>query len=436
MTDLFCYSRSVPRYSSYPLEFDSACGQLTEIEKENYYQVFYQEISSQNKTWLYLHIPYCFDLCNFCGLNIKITKSKNEISTFAQLLSQTFKRSPSLKEVQGLSIGGGTPNLLSNQDLEILLESLFSQFHFSSEHHFQIEIDPRYVTKSQLEILKRFGFKNLIVGIQDLDHEVLGASNRHLGPLSSDQGLKLILNDPYFSVTVELIAGLIKQTALTLKETIQKCLDWGVNSFALYPLVIAPWNPNAKIHLSTAFQSNLSLFEKKRFELYQEAISFFKENGLMAIGPGFYCRPDFWWHKNLIQKNLFYTPSGPSPFHSDYLLAFGPSAFSSGPNLIMGNERLTDLYLSKIEKNLLLQSVFYPKSKNQILYSQFIKELFSDSKAFLPDFILAQKSFNEVADFINTQKLAILDNKQIEIGPKGREYLNHLLFLLDPHLQS
>ncbi len=428
----FTLKNFVPRYSFYPL-YSAWPKEIMTESKSLIKTTYYQEMESAKDILIYIHIPYCQELCNFCGLNVKITKSKDEINSFVDHLIKEIKNSPRCSNVKGVSIGGGTPNFLPAKELERLIVFLHQHFNLSSEAHLQIEIDPRYITLDQLNIFQKFNFKNLIVGLIDFNSDVLALSNRHQGP-NQAAGLELILNQNYFSVTAEIIAGLAMQSKESIKFTLDYCLNSGVNSFNIYPLFIAPWNPNSKIHIQITQNNKSANFSDNRFELFKFACDYLKSHHITSVGPGHFATPDHWWNDKLQKEDLCYCISGVFPFIVDHMLSFGPSAISSSSSIVCANEKVTDRYLSLIQKKEDCHSSFFVKSKSQIAFQELINQLFAKSQTKIPSEILENPSFLINKKIIVELELAKIEDQSIKMTSLGREYFGHLLHLLDPKI--
>ena len=176
------YDRPGPRYTSYPSspQFSPAFREadlLRHAHRSN-------EEPIPRHLSLYVHVPYCFSPCFYCGCNRIITRDFGRAAPYterllreAERVSRHFDRS---REVVQLHFGGGTPNFLTAEQLGQLVESFGKYFRFSSaaNRDFSIELDPRTVREGDIAAYARMGMNRASLGVQDFDRAVQLAINR------------------------------------------------------------------------------------------------------------------------------------------------------------------------------------------------------------------------------------------------------------------
>ena len=232
------YDRPGPRYTSYPTapQFHAgfAAAELREQIRRSNADPIPRRIS------LYVHVPYCFSPCFYCGCNRVITRDLARGERYLErlqleigLVAPLFDRD---RDVVQLHLGGGTPNFLRPAQLGQLVETLDRQFHFSrsAERDFSIELDPRFVEPGDIAALARLGFNRASLGVQDFDPEVQQAVNRIQ---SVEQTLQVIQDCRWAgmrSVNVDLIYGLPKQTAEGFARTLDTVIEARPDRLAVY----------------------------------------------------------------------------------------------------------------------------------------------------------------------------------------------------------
>lgn len=232
------YDKPGPRYTSYPtapqfsVEFGEAA--FREHARRSNADPIPRQLS------LYLHIPYCFSPCFYCGCNRIITRDFGRSAPYlerllreAEEVSRLFDRD---REVIQLHLGGGTPNFLRPAQIADLIESLSRQFHFSRsvQRDFSIELDPRLVQEGDIAAYAAAGLNRASLGVQDFDPEVQRAVNR---VQSVEQTLRTIEECRYAnfrSVNVDLIYGLPKQTLAGFGRTLDIVLNARPDRLAVY----------------------------------------------------------------------------------------------------------------------------------------------------------------------------------------------------------
>ena len=232
------YDRPGPRYTSYPTapqfrpDFDETQFR-GHVARSN-------DDAVPRRLSLYLHIPYCTSPCFYCGCNRIITRDRSRGQTYlARLLREIALVGPLFdrdRDVIQLHLGGGTPNFLAPDQLAELFESLERQFHFSraADRDFSIELDPRFVSPSEIGELAAIGWNRASLGVQDFDPAVQTAVNR---VQSVEQTLAVIdacREHGMRSVNVDLIYGLPKQTPEGFGRTLDTVIDARPDRLAIY----------------------------------------------------------------------------------------------------------------------------------------------------------------------------------------------------------
>jgi oxygen-independent coproporphyrinogen-3 oxidase len=232
------YDRPGPRYTSYPTapqfgaDFDEAA--LRDSIRRSNADPIPRPLS------LYLHIPYCFSPCFYCGCNRIITRDLSKGRTYVARLVREIEQVGALfdrdREVIQLHLGGGTPNFLRPRELEELVESVRSHFRLSmnADRDFSLELDPRFIEAGDVAAHARLGFNRASLGVQDFDPEVQNAVNR----LQSVEQTLRVIDDcraaGFRSINVDLIYGLPKQSSVGFERTLDTILDVRPDRLAVY----------------------------------------------------------------------------------------------------------------------------------------------------------------------------------------------------------
>jgi oxygen-independent coproporphyrinogen III oxidase len=232
------HDRPGPRYTSYPTapQFHSGFGATAfedQIRRSN-------DDPIPHRLSLYVHVPYCFSPCFYCGCNRVITRDLTRGARYLERLQVEIGRVAPLfdrdRDVVQLHLGGGTPNFLRPAQLGQLVDTLDRQFHFSRDpgRDFSIELDPRFIEPGDIAELARIGFNRASLGVQDFDPEVQRAVNR---VQSVEQTLKVISDcreAGMRSVNVDLIYGLPKQTLAGFGRTLDTVMAARPDRLAVY----------------------------------------------------------------------------------------------------------------------------------------------------------------------------------------------------------
>lgn len=193
---------------------------------------------------LYVHIPYCRSLCHYCGCNTFITRDRSVAAPYVtSLLSEWGLYGAALGSVRldEVHLGGGTPTFLSAEELDRLLSGVFGAAQVPERAERSVEVDPRTTIRAQLEVLARFGFRRISLGIQDFDPVVQAAVNRH----QTVDEVRTVTDDAralgFSSVNYDLIYGLPKQTWSSVARTIETVAALRPDRIAFYGYAHVPW---------------------------------------------------------------------------------------------------------------------------------------------------------------------------------------------------
>ncbi len=232
------YDKAGPRYTSYPAapQFHAGFGEREfreEARRSN-------ARSTPRELSVYVHVPYCFSPCFYCGCNRVITRDRTKARSYIdrlvreiELVGPLFDRA---RNVVQLHLGGGTPNFLSPAELGEVIECLERHFSFAAPavRDFSIELDPRFIGTGDIAALGAIGFNRASLGVQDLDPEVQRAVNREQ---SADQTLEIIgacRANGFRSVNIDLIYGLPKQSLEGFARTLDTVLAARPDRLAVY----------------------------------------------------------------------------------------------------------------------------------------------------------------------------------------------------------
>jgi oxygen-independent coproporphyrinogen-3 oxidase len=172
------YARlQVPRYTSYPTaaEFTADVGAVDQRR-------WLGSVDTGEAVSAYLHVPYCRELCLYCGCNTKKAVRDDVISTYRKALEREIALVGDVTSGQvriaRLHWGGGTPSILGPDGLASVMKVLRDCFVFEGAFEHAIELDPRYVTPLLAASLRELGINRASLGVQDVNPLVQAAIGR------------------------------------------------------------------------------------------------------------------------------------------------------------------------------------------------------------------------------------------------------------------
>jgi oxygen-independent coproporphyrinogen-3 oxidase len=230
------YDRPGPRYTSYPtaVQFHDRVGPTDLL------QALDDSRQARRPLSLYLHLPFCANVCYYCACNKVITKDRGRAQPYLHSLHREIRlvaeRLDPAQPVEQLHLGGGTPTFLNHAQLRQLLERLRRHFNLLDDDSgdYSIEIDPREADWSSMGLLRELGFNRVSLGVQDLDPAVQRAVNR-LQTLEQTRALVDAARTLQFrSVNIDLIYGLPRQQPERFAHTLEQVIELQPDRLALF----------------------------------------------------------------------------------------------------------------------------------------------------------------------------------------------------------
>lgn len=171
------YAVGVPRYTSYP-----TAPHFSENVTADTYAGWLSELSDPRPISLYMHIPYCAEMCWYCGCMTKIVKRYAPISSYVDSLTAEIdlvaSHLPERFRAGAVHWGGGSPTILNADDWKRTFATLHNRFDFGDDADIAVEMDPRTTTPEYVQALADCGVNRVSIGVQDFDPKVQQAINR------------------------------------------------------------------------------------------------------------------------------------------------------------------------------------------------------------------------------------------------------------------
>jgi len=205
----------------------------------------YEKIDSEFKDidefGLYLHIPFCRQICPYCPYNKEIYRDEIAAMYKAAIIKEVDIYSSLLKNkpVTSFYIGGGTPTTMLYSGLEKMLGHIFKSFNMQCETH--MESHPNDLNFKNLDVIKSFGIKNLSIGVEALQDRHLKTLCR---PYNTEQvrgAVSRAVNKKFTCLNTDIVFALPNQTYSEVSQSARELSAMGVDQVAAYPLFNFPY---------------------------------------------------------------------------------------------------------------------------------------------------------------------------------------------------
>ena len=304
------------------------------ISQSDIIKNFEKSCIEETPIMLYVHIPFCEQLCTFCICNRQITSNYKiaedylNNSLFSEIdlmtkITEKFKKNFNIKEVY---FGGGSPTFLKENEFKSLKNKLKQLLDFNKISQFTVEIDPRRVDENKLLFYASEGVNKISFGIQDFDINVQNKINRVQPSSLIDNLLTENVRKRFKSVNFDLLIGLPAQTTDSIRSTIKEVIRLRPDRIALAYLAYSPEHHSHQRHMMIG--SLLPDFYGRK-EIFVEALDSLAQSSYVRTGFEHFAVPEDDVTKSLQNKRAYYNSFGTTTGECTSILALGRSSYST-----------------------------------------------------------------------------------------------------------
>ncbi|OAZ98960.1 oxygen-independent coproporphyrinogen III oxidase [Halomonas sp. G11] len=436
------YARSGPRYTSYPtaLSFDPS------FTVDDFSAALQRSNQTQRPLSLYVHIPFCRNVCFYCACNKIATKNTALAASYLARLDKemalTAQNLDTRRPVEQLHWGGGTPTFLTLDQMSELVDKLDAHFGLSDdpERDYAIEIDPREADVLTLRHLQSLGFNRLSLGVQDLDPQVQQAINRPQPRALTETLMDEAHRLGFRSLNLDLIYGLPRQTADSFAQTLRQIIE-------LNPARLSVFN---YAHLPKRFPPQRRILDAElpsrdeKLAMLRITIEMLTAAGYVHIGMDHFARPDdslaIAQRRGTLQRNF----QGYSSHAQCDLIGLGVSAISRLDDSYAQNHSQLGHYQAAIDQGQLATQRGIRLCRDDLIRRDAIERLMCDMRLDLSTLserwqIDARGYFQSALNALEqAQHDGLIDIREhrLEVTPIGRLLIRHLAMAFDARLPS
>lgn len=234
------YDGPAPRYTSYPTAV-----QFSPAVDEAIYRDWLAALPSADPVSLYLHIPFCARLCWYCGCNTRAVNRHEPVREYVQLLLAEMgllqQALPAKLKATAIHFGGGTPNMLSVDELAAIFGALDNVFALAPDREVAAELDPAVLTRDWVRAAAFHGLNRASLGVQNLDPKVQAAVNRKESFEDIARCVGWLREAGIRSLNLDLMYGLPHQTTEATLSTVDAIVALRPERIALFGYAHVPW---------------------------------------------------------------------------------------------------------------------------------------------------------------------------------------------------
>ena len=345
------YNIPGPRYTSYPtVPFWDKEGIAVTDWEETVTRSF-NESNTEEGISLYIHMPYCENLCTFCACHKHITKQHTVEDSYIDtvlkewaLYLDLLDERPIIKEIH---LGGGTPTFFSSANLKRMIDGILQNATRHEKYDFSFEAHPNETTEEQLQTLFDLGFNRTSFGIQDYDPKVQKAINR-IQTYETVQKINTQSRHIGFnSISHDIIFGLPHQTKESIEATIAKTVALRPDRIAYYSYAHVPWIKGVG---QRGFDENDLPQDSEKRALYELGKQLFFDAGYEEIGMDHFSLPEDSLYKAMKNKTLHRNFMGYTAGKTKLMIGLGMSSISDSWYSFAQNEKRVEDYINRVNE--------------------------------------------------------------------------------------
>ena len=315
------YDLMVPRYTSYP-----TAPHFNDSVRSDLYRQWLETLNPTTPLSLYFHIPFCDEMCSFCGCYTKIVKRYDPVADYLEVLLREIdlvaKTLPARFKVSNLHWGGGSPTMLKGADWKRIIDRLRMRFDVTHDAAIAVELDPRTATKEYVKALQDAGVNRASIGVQSFDADIQKAINRIQPYDMTAEVVSWLRTYGIGHINLDLMYGLPNQTTVMVEREAELAIGLEPARVALFGYAHVPW---MKSHQKLIDEDALP-DASERWQQFEASSAKFIKAGYQAVGLDHFSLPNDEMSTALNEGTLHRNFQGYTADNSPNMIGFGASA--------------------------------------------------------------------------------------------------------------
>lgn len=418
--------RPVPRYTSYPTAADFR----TDVDAAVHEEAL-RAVKSSTPLSIYVHIPFCENICWYCGCNTARANKRGRLSAYLDALNKEIRLVTDLLGGKGrvgrISFGGGSPNALEPIEFVRLLGDIIIAFG-AWEPTISVELDPRHLSDDWLSVIESTKVSNVSMGVQTLDPAVQQAIGRVQPAEDVARLTRHLRTAGVKSLNFDLMYGLPKQTLDSLMETLAQAAHMGPDRIALFGYAHVP----SVVPRQSRIDAAALPAEDQRFAMAQAGYDFLTAAGYCAIGFDHFALPGDPLAEAARNHRLNRNFQGFTDDPAEHLIGLGASSISQFPGLYVQNAKNAGIYRAMLAEGRLPTERGVVRDAKSRACGTVIREILCHGQAKLPRRISPAQS-RQLDEFARRGLISTSAGKVL-LQPGAEPYARTIAAIFDPRL--
>jgi oxygen-independent coproporphyrinogen-3 oxidase len=417
----------VPRYTSYPTaaEFSDKVG-ARDVEAA------FTGIGPDQPISLYVHIPYCHEICWYCGCNTGAANKAQRLAGYLKTLVAEIElvagKLAGRGQVKRIAFGGGSPNAISPDQFTELLATLRDAF-LAHDALLSIELDPRSLGGPWFDAISTAGVRRASLGVQTLDPKVQRAIGRWQPIDLIEVAVQELRRAGVESLNFDLMYGLPYQGVAELEATLASTIEMRPERIALFGYAHVPH----LIPRQRQIDGDKLPDPEQRFAQAEFGHRSLTHAGYDPIGFDHYARPHDSMSLAARQGRLRRNFQGFTDDNAEVMIGLGASSISQFPGLIAQNEKNSGRYKIRVSSGLLPATHGIVRRADDQRRGRIIEQLLSNGEAEIRDFF-DRNMLDKLQPFLD-RGLATIERGRLRLPDYARPYARVIASLFDSYRQ-
>lgn len=289
---------------------------------------------------IYIHIPFCKQACHYCDFHFSTSMKKKEEMVLAiakeiQMRKSEFENNPEFSGVETIYFGGGTPSVLSSEEINFLISEIYKHYKVVKNPEITLEANPDDLSSDRIIELAQSPINRLSIGIQSFFEDDLLMMNRAHNVAEAKKCLELATQ--YFdNISLDLIYGIPGMSVEKWKQNIETALGFGISHISSYALTVEPKTALNKLIQTGKIAEPKDEVAQEHFDVLVEMLN---ANGFIH------------YELSNFGKENYFSKNNSAYWLGKKYIGIGPSAHSYDGVSRSWNVSNNALYLKSIQKD-------------------------------------------------------------------------------------